>query len=102
MNNNYNYDYIGYTGSLLISINLIPQLYHIYRIKNAQSISTISFILNIIASILMIIYGFLINKMPILISNGMVLIFSIIMLFLKYLYKDGEKEKEIENNYDIL
>jgi len=33
MNINYDYDYIGYIGSLLISINLIPLNYHIYKIK---------------------------------------------------------------------
>jgi len=97
MNNYYDYDYIGYTGSLLISINLIPQIYHIYRIKNAKSISIISFIINVISSILMIIYGLLIQKIPIIISNSMVLIFSIIMLFLKYLYKE-----ENDNFYDIV
>lgn len=97
MNINYDYDYVGYIGSLLISINLIPQIYHIYKIKNAKSISVVSFILNIISSILMIIYGLLINKIPIIISNSMVFIFSIIMLFLKHLYKE-----ENENIYNIV
>ncbi len=97
MNINYDYDYVGYIGSLLISINLIPQIYHIYKIKNAKSISVISFILNVFSSILMIIYGLLINKIPIIISNSMVLIFSVIMLFLKHLYKE-----EDENIYNIV
>ena len=83
-----NYDYVGYAGSFFVSINLVPQIYHIYIVKDATSISVISYILNIIASILLIIYGCLINKIPVIISNGMVFIFCIIMLSLKCIYKN--------------
>jgi uncharacterized protein with PQ loop repeat len=97
-----NYDYIGYVGSFFVSINLIPQIYHIYIIKDATSISIISYILNINASILLVIYGYLIKKNPVMISNGMVLIFSIIMLVLKYIYKKNdityEKQMEVDGN----
>jgi MtN3 and saliva related transmembrane protein len=92
-----NNDYVGYFGSFLISINLIPQIYHIYKIKNVKSISIISYFLNIFSAILMIAYGVLINKLPIIISNSMILIFSIIMLFLKYLYRENENENDINN-----
>jgi uncharacterized protein with PQ loop repeat len=99
-----NYDYIGYVGSFFVSINLIPQIYHIYIIKEATSISIISYILNINASILLVIYGYLIKKNPVMISNGMVLIFSIMMLVLKYIYKKNDitYEKQIEVNDNII
>ena len=84
-----NYDYIGYIGTFFISINLIPQIYHIYRIKDVKSISVISYIMNLISSIFMITYGIFINKFPIIISNGMIFICSIIMLFLKYIYREN-------------
>jgi uncharacterized protein with PQ loop repeat len=58
---NINYEYIGYSGAFLISIYLIPQIYHIYIIKNAESFSVYSIILNIIASTIMFTYGILIN-----------------------------------------
>jgi uncharacterized protein with PQ loop repeat len=83
---NINYEYIGYAGAFFISINLIPQIIHIYKIKNADSISVISIILGIISSVLMFIYGFFINKIPILISNSIIFIFYCIILFFKYLY----------------
>lgn len=84
-----NYDYIGYIGTFFISINLIPQIYHIYKIKDVKSISVISYVFNLFSSIFMIIYGYLINKTPILISNGTIFICSIIMLFLKYIYREN-------------
>jgi MtN3 and saliva related transmembrane protein len=84
MNNEY--EYIGYTGAFFISINLIPQIYHIYKNQNADSISVTSIALGIISSIIMFSYGILINKFPIIISNSMVFLFYLIILFFKYLY----------------
>jgi MtN3 and saliva related transmembrane protein len=87
--NIYNYEYIGYAGAFFISVNLIPQIFHIYKNKNADSISVTSIILGIISSILMLIYGFFIFKIPIIISNGAIILFYCIILFLKYLYSDN-------------
>ena len=84
MNNEY--EYIGYAGAVFISINLIPQIFHIYKNKNAESISILSISLGIISSILMFTYGIFINKIPIIISNIMIGLFYFIILFLKYLY----------------
>lgn len=84
MNNEY--EYIGYAGAFFISINLIPQITHIYKNKNADSISSLSIVLGIISSILLLVYGFFINKIPIIISNSVIFLFYIIILFLKYLY----------------
>jgi len=67
------YEYIGYAGAFFISISLIPQIIHIYKNKNAESISGLSIILGIISSILMFSYGVFILKIPIIISNGVVL-----------------------------
>ena len=81
-----NYEYIGYVGAFFISINLIPQIVHIYKIKNADSISYISIILGIIASIIMAIYGICILKIPIIISNSIIFLFYSVILIIKYLY----------------
>ena len=81
-----NYEYIGYIGAFFISINLIPQITHIYKIKNADSISYISIILGLVASIIMGIYGICINKIPIIASNSMTFLFYFIILIIKYVY----------------
>ena len=81
-----NYEYIGYVGAFFISINLIPQIVHIYKIKNADSISYTSIILGIIASIIMSIYGICILKIPIIISNSIIFLFYSVILIIKYLY----------------
>jgi uncharacterized protein with PQ loop repeat len=83
--NNY-YEYIGYAGAFFISINLIPQIVHIYKNKNADTISTTSIILGIISSVLMLTYGTFIFKIPIIISNSIIFLFYCIILFFKYSY----------------
>jgi len=95
---NINYEYIGYCGAFFISIFLIPQIYHIYTIKNAETFSIYSIILNVIASFFMISYGICIEKYPIIITNGMVCIFYIIICYLKYIYKNNSYN--INNNND--
>ena len=79
-------NYIGYFGAFLIGVNLIPQIFHIYKIKNTESISTLSLLLNVSASIIMCIYGILIERIPVIISNGLVLVFSLILVGFKFRY----------------
>lgn len=81
-----NYEYIGYIGTFLISINLIPQIYHIYKIKNAESISMLSVILSILSACVMLIYGIFISQPPIVISNGMIFVFYFIIGYFKYIF----------------
>lgn len=98
-----NYEYIGYTGSMLISINLIPQIIHIYKIKNADSLSNLSIFLNILASLVMITYGVFIIKIPIIISNSMIMLFYGFIGYFKYIYQIPNKTeiKKIKNLEDF-
>jgi len=89
------YEYIGYTGSFLISINLIPQVYHIYKTKNADSISTVSILLSILSAIIMIVYGICIYKIPIIISNSAIFLFFCIIGYFKYTFSLQENVFEI-------
>jgi len=91
----YYYDIMGYMGSFFISTNLIPQIYHIYKIKNADSISTYSIFLGILAGSLMGTYGILINKLPVVISNVSVCIFYSIIIVMKYMYSNRKIDSEI-------
>jgi len=84
---NEKYEYVGYAGAALISINLMPQVYHIYNVKKVDSISTMSICLNILSAIVMLIYGIFIDKMPVIISNGMVFLFYIVIGYFKIIYR---------------
>lgn len=81
-----NHDIVGYVGVFLISTNLLPQIYYIYKLKNADTISTVSIILGFVSGCVMGVYGCLIHKIPVIISNCCVSCFYFIILLLKYYY----------------
>ncbi len=78
---------IGYIGSFFISLNLIPQILTIIKKKSGKNISYFSLTINIIASILMLIYSIDKKLYPIIISNVVIFISSFFILFLKKYYK---------------
>lgn len=80
-------DIVGYIGTFFISTNLIPQIIHIHKIKNADSISTVSITLGILSAVFMGTYGLLIEKIPIIISNLLFGTFYCIIGGMKYIYK---------------
>jgi uncharacterized protein with PQ loop repeat len=80
------HDIIGYIGVFFISINLIPQIYHIYKIKNSEAISCIFIFIGLLSSFFMGLYGILENKNPIIISNSIMFCFYCILLVTKFYY----------------
>lgn len=87
---------IGYMGSFFISLNLIPQILTIIKKKSGKNISYFSLTINIIASILMLIYGIYKKLYPIIISNVVIFISCFLILFLKKYYKITES-----NNFNL-
>ena len=81
-----NIELLGYVAIVLVSLTLFPQIYTILKKKKADSVSYLTYIINILASGLLMIYALYQNLLPILIGNSMILINSVIIIFLKYKY----------------
>ncbi len=77
----------GYVGSFLISINLIPQIFRIIKKKSGKNISWFTLNINVLASVFMLVYGIQSRLYPVIISNSLVLISSIVIIVLKKYYK---------------
>ncbi len=71
-------DIIGYIGGLFIMISFIPQVIKSYKTKSVSDISMGMIISTIIGTIFWVIYGFLIDGLPIIIMNS---IFGLIVLY---------------------
>ena len=67
-NNNTN-DIIGYTGGIVLSICLLPQIIQIYKTKHVEDISYLWQILYIIGVSLHLYYGIAYNLLPIFIPS---------------------------------
>jgi MtN3 and saliva related transmembrane protein len=79
---------IGYLGGIFIMISFIPQVIKSYKTKNVGDISLGLIIATIIGTIFWIIYGIMIESMPLIIMN---IIFGITVLYQLYLKIKYEK-----------
>ena len=86
-------DILGYSGSFLISIILLPQIIHTYKKKDTKSLSYIFLLIGVLASILMIIYSVLIKAIPILIANTLYLIGNLTLIIMKYKFDNKVVEE---------
>ena len=88
-------DIIGYIGSFLISIVFIPQIIHIYSSKEVKAISYSTQVISVLSAIFMIIYGYLINSLPIILCNIIVGLTSFIVCFMKYFYTNFRTNSQV-------
>ena len=87
-------DIFGYIGAILLTFLFIPQVYTTYKNRNTEGISYIFLILEFLAALNFIIYGFLINSLPIIIANGSAFICAILLIVAKFKFKNQEEINE--------
>ena len=86
-----NKDIVGYIGSFLISIVLIPQVYTTYKARNVESLSPCFLFTSIVGASTMMYYGSSIEAVPVMISNSSVLFNSVTLLTFYFKYKKDKK-----------
>ena len=89
---------IGYIGSGLITICLVPQVYTTYKTKTVEGLSISFLILQILSSICYVIYGLYEQTLPIIISNGATILFSIILIIFYCRYKEFRPKSPLLEN----
>ena len=83
---------IGYLAATLVSLLQLPQVYKTYQLKNTSGLSIGMIVLNFLASILWLIYGIILNKAPIYISNVIYFIANCALLVMKYIYDEYDEK----------
>jgi MtN3 and saliva related transmembrane protein len=79
----YNSDIIGYVGTGVLTVTLMPQVYKTFESKRASDLSWIYLFLQITANVLFIFYGLSIGSLPVTISNCVVSVMSITLIYAK-------------------
>ncbi len=77
---------IGYSASITSICITLPQTYKIIKTKSADDLSYFSIIISLISYILWIVYGILIKDYPIIITDCIMSILSILQLICKIYY----------------
>jgi MtN3 and saliva related transmembrane protein len=88
-------DQLGMTAGCVTSINFLPQVIKTWRTKSAADISLLMFTFATIPVIMWLAYGIILQNVPIIFTNSMVLFFSLIMLYFKFRYS-GKGNKQMQ------
>jgi len=80
-------DLIGYLATAVWTFLMLPQVIKSFKTKNMKDISRWMIIMYIWNCVLRLIYGILINSMPLMLCNFIALIIGLLQLILKIKYK---------------
>ena len=79
-------DLIGFSGGILTSINIIPQIVQSVKTKKVEDVSLLMFIVYDLGLALWVTYGILITSWPVTIMDGFALLSSLVMTYIKVRY----------------
>ena len=77
------FEIVGLSAAFLTTSAFIPQVYKIYKEKNADSISLTMYIILFTGVILWFIYGILIGSLSIIIANGVTALLQLSIIIFK-------------------
>lgn len=81
-------DSIGLAAGLLTTTAFIPQVWKIYRTKSGKDISARMFSLFSAGIVLWLVYGVLLQSLPLILSNAVTLVLSLTIIGLKLRYRE--------------
>ncbi|GAA4115900.1 SemiSWEET transporter [Aquimarina addita] len=79
---------LGFVAATLTTAAFLPQVYQTWRTKNAQSLSLYMLLIFFVGVLSWLVYGVLINSMPVIVANVVTAILTFMLLFFKYTYKN--------------
>lgn len=78
---------IGYAAAFCGTVSLIPQIVKLWKERSAKAISATMYLIYTLGVVLWLIYGIMINSIPLIIAEIITLVLSIAILIMKYLWK---------------
>lgn len=94
-------DILGMVAGCISSITFLPQVIKTWKTKSAADISLLMFTFATISVIMWLVYGIILQNVPIIFTNSMVLLFSLVMLYFKFKYS-GKKDKEVKKVQEMV
>tara|TARA_B100000214_G_scaffold181489_1_gene130838 strand:- start:542 stop:799 length:258 start_codon:yes stop_codon:yes gene_type:complete len=77
------YESVGFIAAILTTTGFVPQVYKIYKEKNAKGVSLTMYIILFIGVLLWLVYGVLIGSLSIIIANGVTAILQLLVIIFK-------------------
>ena len=89
-------DVFGYSSGVFVGITLLPQVIKVLKTKSTKDLSHIFLALSLLAAASKLIYGILINQLPIVVTAPLIGIETLIIMIAKCVYDRRIDKKEIE------
>ena len=77
------YESVGFIAAILTTTGFVPQVYKIYKEKNAEGVSLTMYIILFIGVLLWLVYGILIGSLSIIIANGITAMLQLLVIIFK-------------------
>jgi MtN3 and saliva related transmembrane protein len=78
---------IGFCAAILTTVAYLPQMVRIIRTRSTKDVSLIMYLVMLTGVITWLVYGVLIDSMPVIIANTITTAFVATILFFKLRYK---------------
>jgi len=89
-------DISGLVSSILICLMFVPEIIHVYKKRDAKAINYTFLHLNLLASVLALIYSIHYNIIPMTITNVSAGLFSLVLYQFKYVNELKEETHSID------
>ena len=89
-------DIFGYVSGILVGITLIPQVIKVLKTQRSENLSHKFLVISLFAAIFKLIYGVLINALPIVVTAPIILIETVIIMVAKCIF--DKRIKNIKEN----
>lgn len=77
---------VGFFAGVFTTGSVLPQLYKTLKTRQTKDISLMMYVFLTLGLFLWFIYGILINEMPVIVANGVSLVFTATVLIMKARY----------------
>ncbi|HBG46710.1 MAG TPA: hypothetical protein DDW94_06930 [Deltaproteobacteria bacterium] len=78
---------LGLLGGTLTTASFFPQVVKTWKTRSTKDVSLVMFLLLSVGIFIWIVYGIKIGSLPVVVANSISLVFSLIILTLKLIYK---------------
>ena len=79
--------YIGFFAAFCTTFAFLPQAIKVYKTKSTKDISLYMFLIFTIGVLSWLVYGLIINDLPVILANAVTLILSFFILIYKLKFK---------------
>jgi MtN3 and saliva related transmembrane protein len=77
----FNIELIGFIAAILTTVAFVPQVYKVYQTKSVSGMSLTMYIIFFCGVLLWLVYGLIINSLPMIIGNTITVVLTSIILY---------------------